>query len=216
MKRWGVSGLACHKTPCGFSGHAPSPKRRNALHSTTSLRQGNCYCSLQCASVGEWQAEWGTYPDMTTNPLGLPVSARTTPGFCFSMANEAPRPAMLVGSIGAEPEKWQAIPSQNPVRRFGTLLLQNRTISERRHRPEPAKRPAFNTHHSGAVIAPALYPIQHWIDGKAEWDTYAIRKGRVGSHSALPIFAPQSTCPARLISASRPRHAYDDDDGAKR
>jgi hypothetical protein len=111
---------------------------------------------------------------------------------------------MLVGSIGAEAEKWQAIPAQNPVRRFGTILLQNRTISGRRHRPEPAKRPAFNTHHSGAVIAPALYPIQHWTDGKAEWDTYAIRKGRVGSHSALPIFAPQSTCPARLISASRP------------
>jgi hypothetical protein len=67
-----------------------------------------------------------------------------------------------------------------------------------------AKRPALNTHHSGAVIAPSLSQIQHWTDGNAGWDTYAIRKGRVGSHSALPIFAPHSTCPARLISASCP------------
>jgi hypothetical protein len=66
-----------------------------------------------------------------------------------------------------------------------------------------AKRPALNTHHSGAVIAPAMSQIQHWTDGKAGWDTCVVRNGRLDSHSALPIFAPQSTCSARLISASR-------------
>jgi len=76
-------------------------------------------------------------------------------------------------------------------------------ILGQRPTPEPAKRPALNPHHSGAVIAPALSQIQHWTDGKAGLDTCAVRKGRVGSHSALPIFAPQSTYPARLISASR-------------
>jgi len=66
------------------------------------------------------------------------------------------------------------------------------------------KRPALNTHHSGAVIAPALSQIQHRTDGKAGWDTCALQKGRVGFPLGIAHFAPQSTCPARLISASRP------------
>jgi hypothetical protein len=41
---------------------------------------------------------------------------------------------------------------------------------------------------SAPLLHPVLRQIQRWIGGKAECETCAIRKGRVGSHSVCPFF----------------------------
>jgi hypothetical protein len=73
---------------------------------------------------------------------------------------------------------------QNPVRRFGTLLLQNGTISGHCYRPEPAKRLTFNTGNAERLLHPVLSQLQRWTDNEPSEEYMRHCKGRVGSHSA--------------------------------
>ena len=54
----------------GVSGHPPRQNRRNTLHSTPSVRRGNCTCILQC--VGCSRPSGIRLRNMTNLPLGLP------------------------------------------------------------------------------------------------------------------------------------------------
>jgi hypothetical protein len=103
-----VSGLACNINLCSASGQRPRPNRRNAPHSTLSVRPGNCTCALHSCCC-----------DNKSSGARM-KHGRASLGLLYSRVLTVP--------IGAESDSLQVATTRKPGHKPG-FFAQNRPIA---------------------------------------------------------------------------------------